>query len=498
MEKLQLPDWLSLKNFAPSYANAPSLTLPPGKVMAIDTLAPGTDWSFAKTKGFTHRHGGGSSIPNGEKFWTILANQLPRSTTCVNDSGNTVSAPTVGDAEALASQLAREYTFNSIVTDEFTDGSSAICTSIYWTIANAFYSKLSQLFGVGPETNNIMGGYMAGQNTVTPSNFAKNYGLDPYPLHPYYYNGLNSQALARKAFNFNTGDYSSDAALFSTGLFNKVNFMTGGYVGLNGLDESNFCYQILNEIQRKYAGGIKRTIIYTSPWSQAVQMASDVQWKNDGYRIYRPETGSGNYWASSEWHTTPVHYLQFMAFFGLLLADGFSLWDSIRDVVSDDPKRLSYRYDHPSRLQWKSSTGTPAPSLIDYNSSNKYPQRPISPSDIMLAMSKWYMDIKDIANASTGVKYVPYTTGATSVTVNGADHRIITRNVLNYGQNTLLQWAHDKRGLLVGAKAGSDWFLAYFNPYSSTLSTEAIVANLEGTPINLGSLTGRQLHVFHS
>jgi hypothetical protein len=474
----------------PNHDLAPNITLPPGKVVGIDTFVAGQTWATAKQKGFTHKHTiNEAGVAKDELFFTIFSGQLNKSTTY-----NGQPASTQADAEALASQMAGVFSAKSIFTDEFTDMAGAIPVETYPQVAAWFYSKFAELTNSTPATSNVMGGYMGEQNKITPNNFYVNYGGLQNPLHPFFVQGLQNQANARKALNRNTNSWADDHYFFQFGLHEKINLMTNSFVGMNTPYEDNFFYANLNEVQRKYLAGIKRTALFTAPWSQSVTWPIDLQGKQTGWLIERKDLGPDDAFVVKEWHISSTCFMQFTGFFGLLLADGWMMWDSLRRFMSKNPANL----DHPIFAnqgnwgEWYSPIGTPQPGWD--TTKPFYPHRPVCNVDYSIAMIDWYMQVKDLAGV---VKYLPYTTNGTSVSVQGSNPIIPTANNLNYGNTTLLQWANDRRGMCVGNKVGNDWFVAYFNPYKSPLETENIVANVDGVSVTFQA-RGRKLAVLTS
>lgn len=499
--KLELENWMN-GSWSPAFDRAPDVRLPEGKIAAVCTLPENMKWERAKEKGLTHLYRNDNLEAGvGEKKWTLLANQLPRSTTCQQD-GVARPHPSENDIINAANSVSGGrfgFTGNDIVTDEFTDSSQSICVNEYWTVAGKFYRQLAKNLKATPETCNIMGGYMGDQNELGNGLFGLHIGgSQSFPEHTFFSNSLATPAQARLKWNAFEQKADKDHPFFQQDLQKHINLLTQCYVGMGEPEQDHFIYSRLFEAQKKYMAGIRRTVFYMSPWSQSVNWATDVQWKNSGYVI--PIGGKGDYWRIKEWHLTPTYAMESLAFYSLLLAEGWGHFDSLRFTASKDPAQFG---ENPfaQETTWVSSNKTPAPKRP---AGGGFPCRPLLNVDMCVQSTHWYAQVTSITK-NAKVEYVAYQTDGKSVgIVKAEDPSVITASNLNAGQTTILKLAAEKRGLLLGAKAGGKWFLAYFNPYLAPVSgdgkvqAERIVAKFGGQNIDLGNLSGRKLHVFLS
>lgn len=485
-----------------NFDNAPDLVLPPGKVAGIVTPIDPGGWAAAKLKGFTHLYAQ-NGIPEDERQWTIKSDQLDKTTTCTQDEG-VRPAPTPTDAYNSGYRIGGSYSKKSIPTNEWTDG-EAICNGIYWQTEEQFVRGYTDRIGSTSAADNwYMGGYMAGQNAITPKKFNVNSGgYESNPLHPYFIDGLKSEANARKELNTDNKTYNNDFPFFSRGLHQKTNLLTLGYVGLDEPDERQFFLSTMYELFRKKLAGIDKSVIFCSPWSQAVNLESDVQYKNRGWIIRRPDVGPDDYFIVQDWHMTPTWALTPLSFFSLLFAEGWVHFDSMRFNQSKLITNMAPDGDLISnnRWRWYSGSGNPAPSLIPESSPVRFPTRPLSNMDPMIDVMSWFAAIWPIAQAAGGPMHLAYTSNGRQapLKMGTLDAYVPTSAKKNYGQDTVLYLADTKMGLQVGAEIGSDYFIAHYNSYLSPLRTETVISTLpSGRKIDMGKLNGKQLHVQHS
>lgn len=500
MTRLKLGSWVQ-GTLHQNYDNAPNVTSIPGKITGICTPLSSLGWPGSKVKGLSHLYTNNDAVSAGEKAWTFLGNELTKTTSC---GGRT--APTADDAYNSGYALGTKYTADSVLTDEFTDGKSdSICDELYWQTAYHFNRGLLARFGnPSPANNNLFGGYMADQNDLLPRNFKVSFGgYNSVPLHPFYLDGIKSQANARKRLNRNNQTYQYDFEFFSWGMHNLINLMTGCYVGLNEPDESQMLFGSVAEMERKKLAGISKTIAYLSSWSQSVTLPTDTVQKNSGVKIYRPDVGEGDYWKVKDWPITPLYALDFFSFYALLAHEGWMFFDSYRWNSTKNPADMANEpfFFNENLIEWKSPGGRPAPALPPATNANQYPFRPMLGIDLAIDNIRKCNTVRPILQASDGLKYFTYTeNGATVPHRNGTlGAYTVTSSKLNYNQDTIYRLADAKKGMCIGAEIGNDFFAAYFNPYMSPRQKKNIVVTLpSGRTVDMGALSGKRWHIEHS
>ena len=418
--------------FHNNYDLLPNLTLPAGQIAGIVTILASIGWEGTKAKGLTHIYGQGGK-PKDELAWTILAHQIAdRSVTFQYGTKweggvevpKFISIPSDSAAYDAGYAVAGSYSAKSVVTDEFSDGGSAIHPDFYFRIAKKFYQGfLSRIGNPAPENNNIYGGYMA--TSITPGKFNIFLGgYGSFPRHPYFVDGLKSQANARKVIDFENQTYALDAPFFRNGMHEIINQLTGAYIGLNEPDESMFAYSTVYEMQRKYLSGIKKTIVFMSPWSEAVTLATDLPWKGNGHILKRTDSGENDYFKIKSHHTTPIWAVSFISVMAQVIAHGWMMWDSERFETSKSPEDLTENafLTSKGRFDWVSEEGNPRPTLKPEDSAVKYPFRPMVSADVAIDN----LTIAQIINQFTAAGYHPQHLTYTCVSTENASH--CTRN----------------------------------------------------------------------
>ncbi len=502
--------------------------LPSGQIAGIVTLLASIGWDGTKAKGLTHIYAQ-SGRPKDELCWTLLASQVnPRSLTIQFGTKwvDGVEVPNIfsipNDTEAYNSgySAAGNYSNKSVVTDEFSDGSQVIPPNAYYQVAKKFYEGfLARLGNPAPINHNIFGSYMGYQNSITPGKF--NIYLGGYgsqPLHPYFVDGLKSQANARRVLNTDNQTYGSDFQFFQHGLHEKINLMTNCYVGLNEPDESMFAYAAVNEMQRKYLAGIKKTIAYMSPWSEAVTMATDLPWKGTGWNLRYTEEDERDYFRIKAHHITPIWAISFISVVSQIIAHGWVMWDSERFETSKSPENLTENAFLTSvgRFEWVSPEGNPRPTLPAEDSAIKYPFRPLCNVDVAIDNLTITQIINQFTSAGYHPQHLAYTcvskadAASPSVTKNvpaykGSDGtaHLITKEKLNFGQETVLHLADKRDGFCIGASYGERYYIYYFNPYRSPLQHGVLGEYLSvtlpnGRVVETGSRNGRTSHFIYA
>jgi len=512
--------------FHNNYDLLPNLSIPAGQIAGIVTILASIGWEGTKAKGLTHIYGQGGK-PKDDLAWTILANQISdRSVTFQYGTKweggvevpNFISIPSDTAAYDAGYALAGNYSALSVITDEFSDGGSAIHPDFYWRVAKKFYQGfLARLGNPIPANHNIFGGYMGNSITLSKFNLYLG-GYGNYPLHPYYVDGLKSQANARKVLNTSSQTYTVDASFFREGMHEITNLLTTAYVGFNEPDESMFAYATLNEMQRKYLAGIKKTIAFMSTWSEAVTLATDLPWKGNGHILKRTDIGVNDYFKIKSHHSTPLWAISFISIMSQVIAHGWMMWDSERFEASKSPENLTENafLTSEGRFEWVSPDGNPRPTLPAENSAIKYPFRPMVGADVAIDNLTITQVINQFTSAGYHPQHLAYTcvskadesSPAVTKTVpayKGADGtaHLITKDKLNYGQNTVLHLADKRDGFCIGASYGERYYIYYFNPYRSPLQHGALGEYLSvtlpnGRVVEMGSRNGRTSHFIYA
>lgn len=379
----------------------------------------------------------------------------------------------------------------SIITDQFREGDSDNPGQPSSTDL-PFYQHLSTLYGAAAENNNIYGSYDSYVANFNPDFFfILNIGYDP--THPRFTNALGSEAGARMKGR-NIGDWStpqSTDSFYTSGLSDYSNSLSMMLYSIDGVPEDWLYYGIF-EIQRKYAAKINaKTLAYTSPWNQSVTTGVDTYGANPGW--VHPRTGG--YWRAPTWHIMSAYQNITFGFLGCLLAEGVYLWEGLpilSNSINDD------RYDpYLPPPTWVSQGGN-APTLGDYGGGNApyYPKYPASTVDEVQIGVSWYSQVKDIVNASTGIAYAAYTTNGNQVSIKSGDPRLFRRGFRNYGQDSILSLAKNRKGVALACEGLGRTVIFYTNPYLSPHLTENIVVTFNGKTYQLGELSGAWPHVF--
>lgn len=498
--KYPMQDWIRA-TFYSNYDKAQSSSLPGDKIAGFCTPLLNEPWPNARRVGLSHiMAGAGSPINKDEKFWTEVDDALfPRSTTGVRGWAR----PTDAEAYSIGQGWATGFSAKSFLSDQVNEGQNPLDIMDYWPVMSKVYDGYWN--GVGspaPENNNIMGSYIGGLQDIGLEKFkVQNGGYNNLPLHPYYVDGFKSQAQARKVINVNNQTYNNDHEFFNYGMQNKINLLTRAYAGFNEPDEKHVLFSFLAEGLRKKLAGIKRTAFFSSPWSQSVTLPIDLQYKNTGWFV--PVGNNGDGWVMQEWPLTPFSALEFIGFYGLLLLDGWVLWDSYRFNHIKDPALLRRNTDltNNNRFKWYSPSGNPAPAILNENDGDMFPWRPLCGQDMAIKGIKEFETIYPILSASQGVQHLQYVTGGTTVTpsVGVLGNFVPSATKLNYGQDTILHLADRQQGLCVGAVAGSKWFVSHFNPYLTPSQKESIKVVLpDGREYIFNELRGQKHHLFYA
>lgn len=134
---------------------------------------------------------------------------------------------------------------------------------------------------------------------------------------------------------------------------------------------------------------------------------------------------------------------------------------------------------------------------VEQTTGSPYPEFPQSPQDLFLVVLGWYNQCKPVLDAGGQLQYFDYTSslnGSVEVnTTNTSDKRLFTNTVKPWGQDTILQRANEKNGLMWGAVQGGSYFYVYYNPFLSPLQSETITPIINGAPQSSKVIRGKTI-----
>ncbi|WP_028523208.1 hypothetical protein [Runella limosa] len=472
--KLTVPNWFKA-GYISRIDGAPLVDV--GKIVAIHSVDSDIS-DFAKlARGYSH-------VP---KIWDA---DTPKHQKCFILLSDIFEGVGHSDAQidGAAGNVASRITPAACIGDQFTEaGSNPIPwdNGSYWTIGKKFYQYLGQKLGVsGAHETNFFHNYDT--KLVNFSEFLKVDGVRN-PLHPYFVSALTSEAGARKKAT-STGGVQDNDPYYNSGMVDFTNSFTM-MLWANDGDTQDWLYGGIFEAQRKYAAKENaKTVMYSSPWAQSLANPVNEHHKNPGW--IHPRTGG--YWKVPDWHVVPLELMLWTGFFGCLLTEGVYNWEKTdafsKDVANDRPNAWT-----PNRT-WVSEGGA-QPNLLP-DGEPRYPQYPRAGQDAAVLGAHWYNTVKPIVNASTGVRYLTYTTNGQTINPQAGDARLFRRGFRNYGQTTILHHAANKRGLALGCEGGGQKFACYVNPYKLPSEREHVTVTVGGTTYDLGNLEGSKLHVY--
>lgn len=472
--KLTIPSWFKA-GYISRIDQAPIISA--GKIAAIHSVDSDITDFTKLARGFSHVPKiWDASTPKGQKCYILLSDVFAG----VGHSD--------GQIDGAAANVAGQITANAVIGDQFTEaGSNPIPwdNGSYWTTGKKFYQYLCQKLGVsGAHETNFFHNY-----DTKMANFTEFLKIDGVrnPLHPYLVNALAGESGARKKGNTFAGVQQSDP-YYTSGMQDWTNAFTM-MLWANDGDTQDWLYGGIFEAQRKYAAKIDaKTVMYSSPWAQSLANPVNEHHKNPGWIHER----TGGFWKVPDWHVVPLELQLWTGFFGCLLTEGVYSWDSTvnfsKDVANDRQNPWT-----PART-WV-STGGAQPNLLA-DGEPRFPQFPRAGQDAVIVGVHWYNSVKSIVNESTGVQYLTYTANGQTVNHQGADARLFRRGFRNYGQDTILHHAANKRGLALGCQGAGQKFACYVNPYKLSSEKEHVTVSIGGTSYDLGNLEGSKLHVF--
>lgn len=478
-----LPSWYRLGMHL-NYKDAPNISNN-GKIIAITPLLGDMSWEETRQKGFTHAYSQ-SGIPISDKYEIYLHSQ---SSEVLTTPSNTYAA-----GQSIASQF-DEYSV--VLTQLLERGGMAFENRE--ALMPYFYKGFADELGVS-FLHNAFGDYTREGHYMGGQKFVIDNGNTSTPLHSYFVNSLQSQSNARMMINSN----NQQTSLFyffsnSSGLrmSDFMNILVDGFKGLEIGDD--FAYSALftfYDWQRKVAAGTDAIVSY-APWAETPDGWTENPHSNSGWRIPRDDVQQGAFWSTEMHHIQPIDTTIWLAIIGIFFAKGISSFDTSRKGYSQNPANLQA----PNPLfpsTWNSNPSISAPAYS--TTGDPYPEFPQSTQDLFRVVAGWFDECKPILNAGGQYQYFDYTSsvnGACNVnTTNTPDKRIFTPSVKPWGQDNILHVAHNRTGLMIGAKAGQDVFYIYFNGFLSPFQVETITPNIAGVSLPPVQVRGRTAAIY--
>lgn len=470
--KLQIPDWYRAEY--PSIMDSASTITGFDKVFAHHVLQNEITDTEYFDRGVTHLSKlNTSGFPNAKKCYLFKPEIFPSSN------------PTTGQIQGAADGIATKITSQSVIADQFREGSPSQPDN-YGT-AKVFYERLSNVLGANAANNNLMWCYDSYDASFN-ADFFDILGIGTnIPTHERFRNALGSEAGARKHAR-NNGSVQADDPFYGLGMHEFTNSLTMALYSIDGVNE-HWLYHKIFESQRKYAAKESaRTFWYSSPWTQSVNTGVDTHGSNPGWIRER----TGGYWKSPNWHILPTTHALCIGFLGCLLSEGVYIWEGLpllsRDLADD-------RIEPYAPAETWVSTGGSAPALAAYGEPY-YPKYPCSVIDEVAIGVHWYNQVRPIVNAAGGMSYAAYIANGQQVNIQPGNPRLFRNGFRNYGQDTILYHAANRKGVALVCQGNGFTLVFYCNPYKGLNEKEDVVVQFGGNNYPLGQVEGSWPHVF--
>ena len=480
---LNIPNW-----FKPAmYGNfdQASDTASTGKLIGLCQLPASLSWEEIKAKGVTHLYNRpGANV--SEIYETFKYYNPVTSAQAAYNAGKGIVQN-------------GQFNAQSIFTEELSEDGTLDFNN-YWNLAPHWYKGMTDQMGNGGVKNRIYGSYTGGQHDVSIQQFHTDFGGTINPLFYAFRDGLDDQSNARKLYNLNNGELNTfpffnnvDGIVMSE----IIGLLTNTYSGwLPGDNAAAFCYSKFYEIQKKFAAGIRNTIIFTWTGSESANAHIESPQAGSGWRVMRDDVQNGAYWRAIAHHNNNPMIALWNAVLGVFRADGIVYWDSRRESFVKTPQNLEAPGYFP---QYWVSSSAPEPARQNPPKMSSFPWWQ---QDYAIIANQWFAHCKTVLDAGGEYRYFGYTSSVNGVvnvnTDKTNDTRLFTESAKPYGQNTVLHLANGKKGICFGAYIGNSFFAVYFNPYLSANQSETISVNVNGVSRNIGTIKGKTVAVYRS
>lgn len=479
--RLTLPSWFK-PSMSGNFHLMPDMTTNTGKLLGLCQLPASLNWSQIKAKGVTHQYVRGGS-PTSELYDTYKHYSPQTTKTAAYNAGRGIVQGGLFNAQ-------------SIFTEELSEDGT-LHFNDYPQLAPHWYKGMTDEMGNAAVKNRLYGGYSGGQNDVSVISFFRDNQQTIDPLYPAFRDGLDDAASAQKLYNLNNG------SLNTMYFFNEVDgikmsnimgLMTGSYYSFMVPNLGAFCYSKFYEIQKKFAAGVRNTIMFTWTGAESPNLLVENPWSSSGWRVMRNDVEPNAYWRTIAHPNLHPSVALWNAVLGVFLTDGVIYWDSRRESYVDTPQHLEPAGFFP---QFWHSNSAAEPSRQNPPKMSSFPWWQ---QDYALVANQWYAQCKPILDAGGQLRYFDYNSSINGdVAVNTSktnDKRLFTETVKPYGQNTVLHLAASQRGLCFGAYANGRYFVVYFNPYLASNQSETITVNVNGNMVNIGPVKGKNVAVY--